>query len=146
MNYLSLGAFSSQVTRGWKWHLVTDKNHFIFLTPVTVNKYSFLHQIKAKGHEGHQILKEVLTGSFQNLNTIFCFLCIIVGNKPGLELIKKAWKCLFVIKTGGCADTNQLISKSLEPQSCNLIGQLPFASFCTFSSQSPISPHIIIKR
>ena len=79
------------------------------------------------------------------LNTIFCFLCIIVGNKPGLELIKKAWKCLFVIKTGGCADTNQLISKSLEPQSCNLIGQLPFASFCTFSSQSLISPHIIIK-
>ena len=30
----------TEVTRGWKWHLVRDKNHFIFLTPVTVNKYS----------------------------------------------------------------------------------------------------------
>ena len=40
--YFSLGAISSHswpsVTRGWKWHLVRDKNHFIFLTPVTVNK------------------------------------------------------------------------------------------------------------
>ena len=42
--YFSLGAISSHswpsVTRGWKWHLVRDKNHFIFFTPVTVNKYS----------------------------------------------------------------------------------------------------------
>ena len=26
---------------GWKWHPVRCKNHFIFLTPVTMNKYSF---------------------------------------------------------------------------------------------------------
>ena len=26
-------------TRCWKWHLVRDKNHFIFFTPVTANKY-----------------------------------------------------------------------------------------------------------
>ena len=26
---------------GWKWHLVRDKNHLIFFTPVTVNRYSF---------------------------------------------------------------------------------------------------------
>ena len=28
-------------THGWKWHLVRDKNHFIFFTPVTVNKNSW---------------------------------------------------------------------------------------------------------
>ena len=42
--YYSLGAISSHawpsVTRGWKWLLVRDKNHFIFFSPVTVNKYS----------------------------------------------------------------------------------------------------------
>ena len=38
--YFSLGAISSHGTS--KWHLVRDKNHFIFFTPVTVNKYSFL--------------------------------------------------------------------------------------------------------
>ena len=32
---------STSVTSGWKWHLVRDKNHFIFFTPVTENKYSF---------------------------------------------------------------------------------------------------------
>ena len=48
--YFTLGAISSHswpsVTRGWKWHLVRDKNHFIFFTPVTVNKYSFLLENK----------------------------------------------------------------------------------------------------
>ena len=43
--YFTLGAISSHswplVTRGWKWHLLRDKNHFIFFTPVTVNRYSF---------------------------------------------------------------------------------------------------------
>ena len=32
------------VTRGWKWHLARDKSHFIFFTPVTVNKYSWFSQ------------------------------------------------------------------------------------------------------
>ena len=50
--YFSLGAISSHswpsVTRGWKWHLVRDKNHFIFSTPVTVNKYSFTFLTRRK--------------------------------------------------------------------------------------------------
>ena len=33
--YYSLGAIA-RVTLGWKWHLVRDKNYFIFFTQVTV--------------------------------------------------------------------------------------------------------------
>ena len=46
--YFSLGAISSHSwPRGWKWHLVRDKNHFIFLTPVSINKYSFSIEAKS---------------------------------------------------------------------------------------------------
>ena len=40
-------ATSDRGTRGWKWHLVRDKKHFIFFTPVTVNKYSLPYAWRA---------------------------------------------------------------------------------------------------
>ena len=38
--FFSFHVSLQRCARGWKWHLVRDKNHFIFFTPVTVNKYS----------------------------------------------------------------------------------------------------------
>ena len=41
--YLSLASHSwLSVTRCWKWHLMKGKVNFIYLTPVTLNKYACL--------------------------------------------------------------------------------------------------------